>query len=364
MTRTSLLLAALAVAAPGTAQQVVEIDYSTGRTIIDDEWRAMASRPVTADWDAGRLYVKDREEPDGIMIFSLETGEHLHTIVIPRGDGPFELSDGWFSMALTDDGGMFVSGMKRILTYDSAHQPVSTWTPRAPASWAVCNLGGKPAVPLRNAVLRYESEAIGPEAVNDSLIGEVRSADEVFDIGMQVVSARMVCTDDMAIVVPSYRRFRENQLAVTTGQDSLLVYRIDGTAGHIPVPSGHIDDDCVQKVQIGSDRSERPCPPWTANLQPSFDDRGNLVLSSYDSRVAGAVVDIDTGCHAIIRKDEERDMHLRVVAVRGDSVLVFHNDRGVHNGAPTVFANSAVKASVHPVRRVSGTPCPGMLAGS
>ncbi len=175
MTRTPLLLAALAVAAPGTAQQVVEIDYSAGRTIIDDEWRAMHSRPVTADWDG--------------------------------------------------------------------------------------------------------------------------------------------------------------------------------------------DDDCVQKVQIGTMESERPCPKWTANLQPSFDDRGNLVLSSYDKRIAGPVVDIATGCHAIIRKDEERDMHLRVVAVRGDSVLVFHNDRGVHNGQPTVFANNAVKASVHPVRRISGEPCRGMLSG-
>ena len=40
----------------------------------------MNSKPVIAGWDNGRLYVKDREEPDGIMIFSLETGEHLHTV--------------------------------------------------------------------------------------------------------------------------------------------------------------------------------------------------------------------------------------------------------------------------------------------
>ena len=365
MTGTPLLLASLAAPAPGAAQQVVEIDYTSGRTIIDDEWRAMRSRPVTADWESGKLYVKDPEEPDGIMIFSLETGEHLHTISIRKGDGPFELSDGWFSLALTDDGGLHVSGMKRIITYDSAYQAVSSWTPRAPASQAVCNLGGRPAVPLRHGVLRYENEAIGPGAVSDTLIHLVgmRSGEEVFDIGMQTVTARMVCTDDMAIVVPSYRRFRENELATHTGQDSLLVYRVDGTAGHIPLPAEYIDDDCVQKIRIGDMESERPCPPWTANLQPSFDGRGNLVLSSYDKRIAGAVIDIATGCHTIVRKDVERDMHLRMVAVRGDSVLVFHNDKGVHDGKPTVFANSAVKASVHPVRRVSGEPCPGMLSG-
>ena len=33
--------------------------------------------------------------------------------------------------------------------------------------------------------------------------------------------------------------------------------------------------------------TERPCPPWTANLQPSNDDLGNLVLSSYDKHTAG-----------------------------------------------------------------------------
>ena len=363
MTRTSLLLTALAVPVSGAAQQVVEVDYSAGRTIIDDEWRSMHSRPVTVDWDAGRLYVKDGEEPDGIMIFSLETGEHIHTISIRRGHGPAELPDGWFSLALAGDGGLHVSGMKRVITFDAAYQPVDTWTPRAPASQAVCTLGGRPAVPLRNGVLRYEGGAIGSEAVDDSLIGVVRSEEEVFDIGMQVTTARMVCTDDMAIVVPSYRRFIENQLAVTTGQDSLLVYRLDGTAGHIPLPTEYVDDDCVQRIRIGPDRSERPCPPWTANLQPSFDGRGNLVLTSYDRRIAGAVIDIATGCHTIVRKDEERDKHLRMVAVRGDSVLIFHNDQGTHNGQPTVFANSAVKASVHPVRRISGEACPGMLSG-
>ena len=58
-------LIALAIAAPARAQHVVEIDYSTGRTIIDHEWRAMNSDDAMPDWDRGRLYVRDGEEPHG-----------------------------------------------------------------------------------------------------------------------------------------------------------------------------------------------------------------------------------------------------------------------------------------------------------
>ena len=36
------------------AQQVLEIDLTTGRTIIDDEWRSMSSA-VAADWDGNIL---------------------------------------------------------------------------------------------------------------------------------------------------------------------------------------------------------------------------------------------------------------------------------------------------------------------
>ena len=60
------LVAALAFlgSAPGSAsstvppegvppQQVIEIDYSAGRTIIDDEWRAMKPSDVGVDWCTG-----------------------------------------------------------------------------------------------------------------------------------------------------------------------------------------------------------------------------------------------------------------------------------------------------------------------
>lgn len=57
-------------------------------------------------------------------------------------------------------------------------RPVSSWTPRAPMRLAVCDLGGRPAVPIPNGVLRYELEAIGPEAVAREMIGVISSPEE------------------------------------------------------------------------------------------------------------------------------------------------------------------------------------------
>ncbi len=92
--RTVLLLACMpAIPQAGSAQHIVEIDYSAGRTILQDEWRAIRLSDLAADWDRNLLYVHDPEEPDGIMVFSLETGEWVRTISTPRGDGPTDLTD-------------------------------------------------------------------------------------------------------------------------------------------------------------------------------------------------------------------------------------------------------------------------------
>ena len=58
---------------PATAQEVVEIDMELGRTIIDSEYRSLYSGRAVVDWDRGLLYGDDREEPEGIMVFSLAT---------------------------------------------------------------------------------------------------------------------------------------------------------------------------------------------------------------------------------------------------------------------------------------------------
>ena len=181
----------------------------------------------------------------------------------------------------------------------------------------------------------------------------------------------MICTKDMAIVLASYSEIRVMAPELSKGADSAFIYRIDGSTDRVAIPSGYVDKECVQRVRIGDVETETPCtPPWNARLQPSFDDRGNLVLASRHNLIAGAIVNLATGCHTLVRKDpgraedilkDDSERHIRMVGVRGDSVLVFHNDRGAHRGRPTIFANSAVKASIHPTRRIGGEPCAGMM---
>ena len=340
----------------------------------------MDSDYVMPDWDRGRLYVKDREAPDGVMVFSLETGEHLTTVQVLKGEGPFEIADQWRGMALAGDGGLYIAGDRRVITYDSSFQPIGTWTPRAPPRWAVCELGGKPAVPIQGGVLRHELEAIGPSAVVDTILDSkvsVRSVEEAgaraLVAGLEMMSTRMICTDDMAIVVTTYRGFQgEGQVMSNEGPDSVFIYRLDGTMNRVAVPGDYVDADCVVSFRLGGQKMTRPCRPWNARLNPSFDGRGNLVLSGSHREIAGVIIDMDTGCYALVRKypgtrdeilDEDADMHIRMVGVRGDSALMFHNDRGTAaDGRPTYFSNSAVKVSLHPVRTVSDDPCAGMLA--
>lgn len=352
MGRSALLLTVLA-ASPAGAQQIVEVDYEAGRTILDSEWRSMRMAPVVVDWDRARFYVRDAEEPDGIMVFSLESGDHLHTIPTPRGDGPFEFSQGIRSMALTGDGGLHVAGLVRVVTYDANYEPVSTWTPQAHPRSGVCDLGDKPAVPVRGGVLRHESETLGRDAVTGDKLGIVRSEGELVAIGLQLSSSRLVCTEDRAFTVITYRDAMSETLTRSQVPDSIFVHHLDGGTDRLFLPDEYTEDwDCRKGGTV--------CPPWSARLRPSFDGHRNLVLLGTDLRIGGAIVNPDTGCYALIRKDTEKfsDRHLIPVAVRGDSILVFGQDRN----SSTVFMGSAVKASVHPLRRVSGEPCPGMLS--
>ena len=66
-----------------------------------------------------------------------------------------------------------------------------------------------------------------------------------------------------------------------------------------------------------------------------------------------------------MQKDPATDMPRIPVRVKGDSVLVFQQDQGEpkDGAAFRLFIGSTNKASLHPLRRVSGEPCPGMAPG-
>ena len=223
------------VVSPAASQQVVEIDFTGGRTIIDDPWnRDMRVDDLAFDWNRGVFYVTDSEEPDGVMVFSLTTGEWLWTISTPQGEGPYELPYGVLGTGLARNGGLYVNGYLSIVEFDLDGEPVNSWRPPAPPTTDVCDLGGAPAIPTQGDVVRQRlgnaDEHIGNVQVKGHLVTaaahEARNA-----ITRRVRSARIACEGDRAYVVMTY----------SEGQDSVFVYHLDGTTETITLPSEGIE---------------------------------------------------------------------------------------------------------------------------
>ena len=235
-------LAAAASAPTAAAQQILEVDLSAGRTIIDDQWRSMGSIILAVDHDRGILYVNDAEEPEGIMAFSLATGERIRVLPAREGDGPHEFSQGHSGMTMGPAGRLYVSGLLRVIEFDSTGVPVSSWTPRAPTSKLVCNFGGQPAVPAQNGVIRRgpggADEGIGPNVVNSHVL-MARDREESSAISDRIWSARIACTDDAAYVATEYAE----------SPDSVFVYHRSGEETRLPVPTEFTLDHLLLEVR-------------------------------------------------------------------------------------------------------------------
>ena len=118
---------------------------------------------------------------------------------------------------------------------------------------------------------------------------------------------------------------------------------------------------CRTEVRAADGRviAHRPCSVWSQNLQPSWDDRGNLAVFGFDRETAGAIIDRRSGCYALVRKSYAEDFAKRPVRIVG--ALVFELTSEVQaDGTPLVYGSSAYRVSMHPLRPVSGEPCPGM----
>lgn len=349
MPRPTLLwaIAFLVTACPVGAQQVVEIDFTEGRTIIDDEWqRSMWPYYVAVDWDLDVIYVADNEEPEGVMVFSLDDGHWLRTIETPTGEGPMEFPYGRADFDLAPDGGLFVNGFLMVGTFDSDGTQVDDWRPRRLiTSRSVCNFGGAPAVPAQGGVVRQradgQEETIGSGTVASSLGSAVR-----------ILEARLACTDDRAFLVMSY----------DGSPDSVFVYHANGQERRVVLPGQGVKGmaDCRRKRVEGQPLPT--CQPALTRLYPSFDEEGNLALFGADHDVHGVIIDPETGCHALVRNTT--GYAYTPVAVRADSALVFRTafaENKVDGRTVRNYRDTASGLSMHPFRHVSGEPCPGML---
>lgn len=344
MTRSILpVLAVLLAASTGKAQQVLEIDFESGRTVIDSEQRGIYSTVI--DHERSILYAYDLEEPEGVMAFSLDTGEWMRTVRFRTGGGPRELPQGFAGMAVGPGGGLYVSGLSRVLEFDADGQYVGNWTPRAPERrGAVCDFDGEPAVPTLNGVVIRNGdieETIGPGP------GGLRlSEHERRQVADRIWSARMACTDAAAFVVTTH----------ADDTDSLTVYYRSGRMGSLPIPA-----ELAEAATV------------TVGPKIGTDGQGNIVLSAIPSirlarhggyLIAGAVIDPASGCYALIRNPEENMFAYDFRGVHADSavVAVRHYEEGEELGRKAVtYFDHADKVALYPLRRVNGKPCATML---
>ncbi|MCE2456028.1 MAG: hypothetical protein J4G12_09505 [Gemmatimonadetes bacterium] len=346
----AVALALIGGAIGGSAQQIVEVDFNSGRHMIDDEWRAitMESDYMALDRTLGVLYVKDLEDVDAVMVFSMETGERVRTIPVPRGDGPAEIRKSWSGIAAVPGEGIFVKGQYRVIEFDTAGQFISLWQPEAPGSRDVCNFGGQPAVPVHDAVLLRAptgDRGIGPRFVPGRLP----------DPDLTVFVADVDCTRDVAYVLFPNRDvlslrdvqlLRQGQPPKVTDYESLIslvAYSSDGETS-LTIPGELFD-------------------PSGGPYGLSLDDHGNLVLLTTFRGVQGAIFRADGGCHAVVRTDDWDTQH-KFMRVYADSALVFRRiteTRNVGGRETRVMYQDADGVSLHPFRHVSGDPCPGIL---
>ena len=366
---TVLVIAGLVAAPSAEAQQVLEIDTAAGRVIIDDEWRAIRTIEGThLDRTRAILYATDDEEPHAVMAFPLEAGEWLRTIPTPQSDGPYELSQGMADLTVGRAGTLYVAGYVRVLEFDPLGNAVSNWRP-APATGVsgVCELDGQPAVVMRSGVTRRGANGTD-ERFGAPIVDRRATTTEETPLGhernMWGSSPRIACADYRAYVVTTNAGI----------SDSVFVYHRNGDMERLAVPTEFTDrgDDCTVKMRLGSlGVADASCTNWARDRTPTIDGHGNLVLLGRDQEIPGTIVAPDSGCYAVLRKPEP-SLHHDALHIYQDSALVFHYATyqaelppGVDLPAGTqvgrTISTTANRVSIHPLRRISGEPCPGML---
>ena len=343
------------------AQEVVEIDFWERRIVLEDSTRAMSHIRLDLDPVRGVLYVEDREEPHGVMSFSLHTGEHLLTIAVPEGEGPYELPMGSSSMVAVPGGGLFVAGINRVLEFDLLGEAVSHWQPRGALSRkTVCVLNNEPAIPAMRGVIRRKTdgtdEYLGPRILNAATVRSIPRT-EYRALADKIWYSRMACNAEVAYVVSP------NEV---DEPDSVFAYGLDGASEKrfaAPVGPEHPRKRCELTETIYGRTRHLPCPAWHHKLTPSLDEAGNLILLGKDEGFAGVIMNPETQCYALLRP-EPVDVRKQVMRIHKDSALVFEGitDIAATRDPPIVAVDQfAFRVSMHALRRVGGEPCPGIL---
>ena len=338
------VIVALAAGAPTAAQQILEVDTNAGRQVAGGEEYSFDYAVV--DYGRRLVLASEAADPLAVTAYSLGDGSVQHVLGGGRGDGPGELNY-LVAIAVGPDG-VFAAGLHRVLYWSWSGVLRYQWTPTAPPASELCALDGRPAVALQEGVaLRGddgETIAVGGEARTSLHLGAFQSRSEVSESVIDAVVNRyhtilVACADSSAYVL-------------TGLEHSLVEYKQGAEPRAIGMPP-----ELVETVRQTMETLERR--NIYSNLFLAAD--GRLVVTTRNTRVAGALLDRATGCWTLL-KENPLTSFVRYVGMFGDSVVTAEMSREpmtrtVNGRRVRAYSSDNAYIFVRPVRTVAGEPC-------
>ena len=331
--------------APMVAQQILEVDTNAGRQVAGGEEYSFDHAVV--DYDRRLVLAAEAADPLAVTAYSLDDDSVQHVLGGGRGDGPGELM--YLAAIAIGPDGVFAAGRHRVLYWSWSGVLLHQWTPTAPNTRELCALNGRPAVALQEGVaLRSddgETVAIGGEARTSLDLGPVRSLSKVSqsaidDVMNRYFTVQLACADSSAYVL--------------TGMVHLLMeYKQGAEPRVIGMPP-----ELVEAARWDMEVNERN--DAYSNLFLAAD--GRLVVTTRNTRVAGALLDRATGCWTLL-KENPLTSFVKYVGMFGDSVVTAERSREpmetrtMDGRRVSVFSSDKTRIFVRPVQTVAGEPC-------
>ena len=332
--RVLAFLLAGAMSLPLSAQERLEMDVATGRTIIDGfeyDFNGIA----VVDHERRIVYVVDAVEPLGVMALSIEDGSQIAIYGGSRGDGPGELRS-LRSVSLSPEG-VLVSGGGLINHWGREGNFIGAWRPDQSLAARVqgqCMVNGQLVVPSMEGAIRRKPDGFW------ELLGRRPGG----NVDARIFGATNVaCIGDIAYVL----------------DEQLAGYSPDGGVTRLALPEEVEEASRIWRENLGGGAVGYP-------YHAVFGDGAGqlvVVVPRYaPSEVFGATIDPATGCYAIIVSPNPvvRRTHALIGMYR-DSAVVAESEveEQVINGERTrVFYPGGRRIALRPLRPAGGTPCP------
>ena len=335
-----VVLHAAAWAGSAEAQQRFEIDHFSGRQIVN-EWTYALRELAAIDPVRQLVYAVDAENPVAVKVFSIVDGSVVATLAGSEGDGPGELRE---LVALdATSRGVLAASHTRVQHWSLDGSLLDEWRPTVPGVFSVCAMGTRVTVPLQG-----DGVLLRAEDGSESVLGEGRPAG-VLNVG--VLTSESVRLAGRRF---SFKRAAclDEEVFVLAGRDhQMFGYSPRGARREVMLPP-ELADEGRRQVEAG------PGVLPYSNL--THDDRGRLVVTMWDSRLAAAIIDPDTGCHSLVT-DPSPSAGRHYVGVYRDSIMAMESPpvTRIVDGRPqqVVSVGDASIIALHPLVATGGEPC-------